>query len=238
LRSQLTRGTALGTNALSRYNLFTAASVNGQAAPGRSTGEALLAMEHVAAERMPPGYGFEWTGLALQQREAGGHVVWIFALALLLAYLFLLARYESWIVSVSVVLSIAVGVLGSLAALRFARIDNNIYTQIGLTLPIGPAAKNAILIVELAKHRRDVGTPLIEATAGTEQRFRPVLMTAFVLGVLTLVVATGAGASSRRAIGTSVLGGMLLATVIGVVMIPALYVFVQAIREKDGEIQA
>lgn len=235
LRSLLTRGTALGPSAIARYNLFPAAAVNGQAALGYSTGEALLAMERVAAERLPAGYGFEWTGLALQERQAGGQVLWIFGLALLFAYLFLVAQYESWIVPVSVMLSVAVGVLGALAALWIAGIDNNVYAQIGLTLLIGLAAKNAILIVEFAKHRRDAGVELIEAAAaGTEQRFRPVLMTAFafILGVLPLVVAAGAGAASRRAIGTTVFGGMLVATVLGVVLIPALYVLVQSLRES------
>jgi len=235
LRSLLTRGTALGPSTISRYNLFPAAAINGQAASGHSTGEALDAMERVAAERLPPGYGFEWTGLALQERAAGGQVLWIFSLALLFAYLFLVAQYESWIVPISVVLSVAVGVLGALAALWLADIDNNVYAQIGLTLLIGLAAKNAILIVEFAKHRRDAGEPLVEAAAaGTEQRFRPVLMTAFafVLGVLPLVVATGAGAASRRAIGTTVFGGMLVATLLGVLLIPSLYVLVQALRER------
>jgi len=235
LQSVVTLSTTFGPNTISRYNLFPAASINGQAAPGASTGQALAAMANLAEQNLPAGYGYEWTGLALQELQAGGQTMVIFAMAFIFAYLFLVAQYESWSVPIAVMLSVSVAVLGALASLLLARIEINIYAQIGLVLLVGLAAKNAILIVEFAKARREEGMSIREAAmAGTGQRFRPVLMTAFafILGVLPLVVATGAGAGSRRSIGTTVFGGMLVGTMVGLVMIPVLYVLVQSVREN------
>jgi multidrug efflux pump subunit AcrB len=235
LRTLLTRSTVLGSTVVNRYNQFSSASINGHGAPGRSTGEALLAMERTAAANLPQGYGFEWTGLAYQERQTGNQIFLVGGFALIFAYLFLVAQFESWTLPISVLLSVTVAVLGALVALVLARIENNIYAQIGLVLLIGLAAKNAILIIEFANTRRAEGTPLIEAAEqGIAQRFRPVLMTAFafILGVVPLVVATGAGAGSRRSIGTTVFGGMLAATILGTLLIPALYVMVQSLRER------
>ena len=237
MTSLATMSTVLGPQLITRYNQLPSTQLNGNAAPGSSSGEAMGAMERLAAKTLPPGYGFDWSSMSFQERQAGGQVVGLFALALLFAYLFLVGQYESWNIPFSIIVSIPVATLGALLGLWLTGLSLSIYAQIGLVLLVGLAAKNAILIVEFARERREDGLSVAEAAVdGAKIRYRPVLMTAFtfILGVLPLVVATGAGAGSRRAIGTTVFSGMLVSTMLGIFLIPALYYVFQSAREKGN----
>ena len=234
--------TILGPLSISRYNQVQAAALSGSNREGFSTGEAIRALEAVAGRVLPEGYAIEWTGTSRQELEAGGLVVVVFALALVFAYLFLVAQYESWSTPVSVILSVVIAVFGALVPLVVLPfLDNNLYAQIGMVMLIGLASKNAILIVEFAKVRRDAGLHAAEAAVSAARlRFRAVMMTAlsFILGVLPLVFASGAGAASRTSIGFVVLSGMVAATVIGVVFVPVLYWVVERMvgGRGDGEV--
>jgi len=224
----------LGPQFIKRYNMYPASSINGKAAPGYSSGQALTLMEQMAAAKLPASMGFEWTGMSYQEKTAGKEALFIFALAALFAYLVLCAQYESWSISFAVVLAVPLAVGGMVVAVAVGGMDVNVYTQIGIVLLIGLASKTAILIVEFAKKERESGKSIIHAAMEAARiRFRPVLMTAFtfILGVFPLVTASGAGDASRRAVGTAVFGGMIAVTVLGVFFVPVFYVAIQRFSE-------
>lgn len=228
----------MGSPRLERYNGMPAVKLAGQAAPGKSTGEAMRVMEENFA-KLPPGFGFEWSGQSFEERLAGSQEPILYTLSLIIVFLCLAALYESWSIPVAVLLVVPLGVIGALLGVTLRGMPNDVYFKVGLIATIGLSAKNAILIVEFAKDLQAQGRSLIDATLeAVHLRFRPILMTsmAFILGVLPLAISTGAGSGSQRAIGTGVMGGMITATVLAIFLVPVFFVVVRG-RFKGSKAQ-
>ncbi len=220
---------------IQHYNLFRSATINGQGAPGTSTGEALEAMEAVARQGLPAGFTFEWTGLSLEQKQASGKVLLIFGLGIVFVFLVLAAQYESFALPFVIMLAVPVALLGALGLQNLRGLANDVFCQVGLVMLVGLSSKNAVLIVEFAEQLRHQGKSVVEsAIEAADTRLRPILMTsfAFLLGVVPLVLASGAGAASRKSLGTAVFGGMLLSTFVNLIFIPVLYTLVETARTR------
>jgi HAE1 family hydrophobic/amphiphilic exporter-1 len=228
----------VGPQTILRYNLYPTASITGSAAPGFSSGQALNLMEQLAGEKLPTSMGFEWTGMSFQEKQVGSEAIFIFALAIVLVFLVLSAQYESWSSPAAVIMVVPLAVLGTVIAVMMKGADNNVYTQIGITLLIALASKNAILIVEFAMAEQAKGKSIIDAAVDAARlRFRPILMTAIssIAGFMPLVVAAGAGAASQQAIGTAVVGGMIAATIMSVTFTPVFYVVMKRLGKGSTE---
>jgi HAE1 family hydrophobic/amphiphilic exporter-1 len=235
---------SFGPQVVSRYNLYPSAMVMGMAQTGYSSGEAMQVLERLADENLPYGMSYQWTGVSYQEAHTGNEAVIVFGLAVLLVYLVLAAQYESWSSPMAVILVVPLALLGSAVAISILPFGIDVYAQIGLILVIALASKNAILIVEFARDLHAQGRPIAEsAIEAARMRFRPILMTsfAFILGVLPLVVSTGAGASSRISLGSTVLGGMITSTFLAVLFVPTFYVVMQRASEwwsKDKNLKS
>jgi len=215
-----------GLNEISRYNLYTTAAIQGAPAAGFSTGQSIAAIQKVAAETLPRGFDIDWQGLSYDEAKKGNTAIYIFLIVIIFVYLVLVGQYESFLLPLAVIISLPIGLFGSFLFLKAMGLSNDVYAQIGLVMLVGLLGKNAILIVEFAVQRRHEGASLIDAAIeGGKLRFRPIMMTsfAFIAGMIPLVRATGPGAIGNRTIGTTAVGGMLMGTLIGVLVIPGLY---------------
>jgi multidrug efflux pump subunit AcrB len=227
-----------GPDRVVRYNLFPSVDINGDTIPGFSSGQAIDAMEELANKILPQGMGFEWTDLAYQQVTAGNTAIFIFPLCVLFVFLILSALYESWSLPLAIIMIVPMCLLSAISGVWLRGMDNNILTQIGFVVLVGLACKNAILVVEFAKDRQDEGKNRFEAAVEASRiRLRPILMTsfAFILGVVPLLIATGAGAEMRQALGTSVFSGMLGVTFFGLLLTPIFYVIIRGVTERKKE---
>jgi HAE1 family hydrophobic/amphiphilic exporter-1 len=230
------------TNAsiITHYDMFRNVEITGSPAPGYSSGQAIAAMEDLSKKFLPQGYAHSWTGLSLEEIQSGGKSLLLFGLGLLVVYLTLSAQYESFVLPFIILLAVPMAVLGALAAQSIRGLENDVYCQIGLVMLIGLASKNAILIVEFAEQLQHKGMGLVEsAVEGARLRLRPILMTsiAFILGVLPLVFATGAGSAGRHSVGTTVFGGMIISTLLNLFIIPVLYVVVRGLLPMSAKIK-
>jgi len=230
----LTLERVYGPEQLTRYNMFTSALITGDAAEGFSSGDAIKAVEEVAAD-LPRGFDFEWSGITREQIASGNQAVYVFLLCLVFVYLLLAAQYESYFLPLPVILSLPAGIFGSFLFLKLTGLENNIYAQVSLVMLIGLLGKNAILIIEIAIQNRQKGLSILQsAINGGVERLRPILMTsfAFISGLIPLTIASGAGAIGNRTIGTAAAGGMLIGTIVGVFLIPGLYVVFETMATK------
>ena len=224
-----------GPGTVGRFNMFNAATISGEAAPGYSTGQAMERLEEIVRTHLPDNIGVEWAGLSYQQKHNGGNTGLVLALAFVFVFLFLAALYESWSVPLAVILSLPVAGVGAYLGIAVCGLENNIYFQIGLVMLVGLVAKNAILIVEFAKEEVEKGaTAANAALTAARLRFRPIVMTslAFMLGLLPLVFASGPGSAARRDIGTGVFFGMLVAITVGIVFVPFFFVFIDRVKKR------
>jgi HAE1 family hydrophobic/amphiphilic exporter-1 len=215
--------------------MYTSILVNGQTNTGYSTGDAIKAVQEVAAQTLPQGYGYEFSGISREEIASGNQTIMIFLLCLIFVYFLLSAQYESYIMPFSIIISLPIGIAGSFIFARIMGVENNIYLEISLIMLIGLLAKNAILIVEFALQRRRRGMSIMEsAIKGATARLRPILMTsfAFILGLFPLVISSGIGANGNRSIGVGAVGGMLIGTMLGIMVIPAMFVIFQTLQEK------
>jgi multidrug efflux pump subunit AcrB len=231
---------AMGSPKLERYNAFPSINIWGEPAPGRSSGEAMAAIEEIIA-KLPQGISYDWTGLSYQERMAGSQAPVLYAFSVFVIFLCLAALYESWPVPISILLTLPLGAIGGVIASSFRDLSNDVYFQIGLLTTLGLTTKNAILIVQFAKAAVEQGMGLTEATLeGAKLRYRPIIMTslAFGFGVLPLAIATGAGAGAMNAIGTSVLGGMVTATILVMIFSPLFYVLIRKALGKHTKNQS
>jgi HAE1 family hydrophobic/amphiphilic exporter-1 len=230
-----------GPDNLPHYNVMNSIPINGLSAPGFSSGQGIQAMEELCATTLPQGITYDWTGIVFQQLKSGNLAPFVFGLAIIAVFLFLSAVYESWTLPVLVIITVPLAALGALLILRLFNRPLDVYAQIGLVMLIGLAAKNAILIIEFAKEARERGATAIEAARSAARlRLRPILMTAFsfILGVVPLALATGAGANSRQSIGLTVIGGLSVATFFTLILVPVFYVVLENIREKVFKIDS
>lgn len=224
-----------GPQNISRYNLYNSISVNVNSAGDASTGKIMNAVDEVLNQELPKGYGYEYNGLSLQEKKSGSQMIFIFSLSILFIYFLLAGQYESYLLPLPVILSLPTGVLGVFIATGFAGLDNNIYVQIALIMLMGLLAKNAILIVEFALQQRKAGLSIFDAgIAGAKMRLRPILMTslAFVVGLIPLMFAKGGTAIGNKSISISAAGGMVSGVLLGVLMVPVLYMIFQSLQEK------